>query len=74
MDTNGNRVWDVAVREVRDWSVTVHERDLDLPSDASDDAVEEAVAERADRMVADRHRDATRLDANRDILHTEQQA
>jgi hypothetical protein len=66
MAHKGNRAWTVEVRESRDWTVTVREEDLDLPPGISDDATEEAVADRADTMVADRHPDAVGYDTTRE--------
>lgn len=74
MARNGNRVWRVEVQETRDWTAVVREADLDLPPDASDDAIEEAVAEHATRMVADQHRDATLHDATREAGRVEPHA
>jgi hypothetical protein len=69
-----HRVWTVEVRETRDWTVTVHEDDLDLPRDASDQDVEEAVAARADKRVADRHPSAIDDEATtRAVGHVELQ-
>lgn len=67
------RVWTVELRETRDWTVTVHEDDLDLPPDASDEAVEEAVAAHADKRVADRHPNAIDYEPTREVGRVELQ-
>lgn len=67
-----SRIWLAEVREVTDWTVTVHEKDLDLPADASDDAAQEAAGRLAEHMVTARHPDAIHCDTNTEAGHVHQ--